>query len=96
MLNAELYERIDKLEGKVEDNIYTQDQKRINQIRLGIWDFSNSLSTCQRDLEEYEEIFDMYEEYEGLLKKYKKKNGRTTRAMENIRWHYDECRNIGH
>lgn len=96
LLNAELYERIDKLEDKVEGNIYTQDQKRINQIRLAIWDFSSTLSSRQRDMEEYEEIFDMYDEYESLLKKYKGKNGRTTRAMENIRWHYDELRNIGH
>lgn len=89
LLNADLYKRLDELEIKVDKNLYDQEQKRIKDIRSKILDFSNSLAKRERDIEEYEEIFDLDEEYIKLLGKYNMTNGRTTRAMQNIKRHYD-------
>lgn len=101
MLNADVNTRLDKMETNISnlsktvgDDRYNQDQTRIKDIRSRILDFSNSLAKRERDLDEFEDIMDLDIEYVDLLKKYGMKNGRTTRAMENIRNHYDKLRGI--
>lgn len=96
LLNGELYKRFDKLENdiyqlkeEVKQNRNDLDQNRIKDLRSRILDFSNSLAKRERDLEEFEEIFDIDLEYIELLEKNQMKNGRTSRAIENIRRYYD-------
>lgn len=90
LLTGDLSEKIDQLDSEVKRNRHDQDQNRIKDLRLRILDFSNSLSERERDIEEFEEIFDADDEYLGLLNKYSLKNGRTDRAMQNISNHYEK------
>lgn len=90
LLTGELSGKIDQLEEEVRQNRFDQDQNRIKDLRLRILDFSNSLAKRERDIEEFEEIFDADEEYLNLLKKYGLKNGRTDRAIRNIKKHYEK------
>lgn len=66
------------------------DQRLIKDLRTSILDFANSLERRERDIEEYENVFEMYEDYEKLLEKHGMVNGRTSRAMERIKSCYDK------
>lgn len=85
----EIKTEMHQLKEEVRQNRYEQDQSRIKDIRSRILDFSNSLNKRERDLEEFEEIFDLDEEYINLLNKYNEQNGRTSRAMGNIKHFYN-------
>lgn len=98
MLNGarfdELKNNIDQLQNEVKQNRLDQDKTRIKDIRSRILDFSNSLAKRERDIEEFEEIFDLDDEYIELLERYEMKNGRTDRAMDNIRRYYKNINEI--
>lgn len=98
MLNGarfdELKNDINQLQEEVKQNRFDQDKTRIKDIRSRILDFSNSLAKRERDIEEFDEIFDLDDEYIDLLKRYEMKNGRTDRAMKNIRKHYESMDEI--
>ena len=68
--------------------------RRIKDLKSEILAFSRSLKRFESDgiaedfdAEDFDHIFESYEEYEDLLTKYRMKNGKTTRAMENINKH---------
>lgn len=86
----EMQKEMSELRNEVQLNRREQDLTRIKDLRSKILDFSNSLSKRERDLEEYEEIFDLDEEYIELLKKHDMTNGRTTRAISTISQSYEE------
>ena len=81
---------IDKLDRVEKEN----DMRRIKDLKSEILAFSRSLKRFESDgiaedfdAEDFDHIFESYEEYEDLLTKYRMKNGKTTRAMENINKH---------
>ena len=98
MLNGarfdELKNNISQIQEEVKQNRLDQDKTRIKDIRSRILDFSNSLAKRERDIEEFEEIFDLDDEYIELLKRHEMKNGRTDRAMDNIRKYYGNMNGI--
>ena len=65
----------------------------IQSIRWDILDFSNQLRHGRRDIESFEHIFQIYEQYEHLLEKYHMENGRVTRAMDYITKKYHDAVN---
>lgn len=103
MLNDDTNKRIDSLEGKItvlddkiedtrkkrEEDIQKRDMERIKEIRLTILDFANCISARHRTEDECLEIFELDQEYIGLLSRYELVNGRTTKAMEKIQKYYD-------
>lgn len=83
--------KLDVIEHKVDEMERLSDKKRIKDLRFDILSFDNSISTCKFSRESYEHVmFDIYEEYEQLLKKYDKTNGRVDRAMKRINDSYDQ------
>ena len=77
--------RLNSLSDKIIDNERVTDHRRLRELRKEILDFANCMHQRGFDKEMCEEIFDSYEEYESLLVKWKEKNGRTTRAMTEIK-----------
>ena len=80
--------RLNTLSERIIDTERVSDHRRIRELRKEILDFANCMRQRGYDKEMCEEIFDSYEEYEGLLEKWKEKNGRTTRAMAEIKEYY--------
>lgn len=66
----------------------------MKDIRSRILDFSNSLGKRERDIEEFEEIFELDDEYISLLNRCCMNNGRTDRAMGNIKRYYENMKEI--
>lgn len=82
--------RVDDVTTKFDNFQNSEDARRLKDLRAKILDFSNSLYYRKRDTEEYEEFFDMCEEYEDLLELHKMTNGRTTRAKQRVERYYQE------
>lgn len=95
----EIDNRLDKMEKDIKSIGDRQvkfeqdaDEKWIQQIRTEILEFDNKITKRQFSYgrEKYEHIiFGLYPEYEALLQKYGKENGKVTRAMERINKDYD-------
>lgn len=84
----EINQKLSQLSDKIIDNEKVTDYRRMRELRRTILDFANGMSKRSYDREMCEEIFDLYEEYEGLLNKWQETNGRTTRAMDSITRYY--------
>lgn len=98
LLNGNRFDEIQKemseLKDEIKQNKREQDLTRIKDLRSRILSFASSIPKGEPELEEYEEIFDLDEEYVGLLAKYNMTNGRTTRAMSIIELSYNLVRNV--
>lgn len=84
----EINQKLSKLSDKIIDNEKTMDYRRMRELRRTILDFANGMAKRQYDKEMCDDIFDNYEEYEGLLLKWNETNGRTARAMDAINRYY--------
>jgi hypothetical protein len=103
-LNKSTTDKIDKLQKDIDDNIKNvdskinkmsedQDRYRFNNIRWEILEFGNSINNGDlHTAHEYQHIFDDYEEYEELNRKYGFKNGFIEDAIKDIKAHYDESK----
>ena len=86
-MNGDLKSHLDAVEKE-------NDMRRIKDLKSEILAFSRSLKPFEQNKvseeftsEDFDSVFESYEEYETLLSKYGMKNGKTTRAMENINKH---------
>ena len=81
----DISKRLNTLSDRIIDNERVTDHRRLRELRKEILDFANCMRQRNYDKEMCEEILDSYEEYESLLKKWGETNGRTTRAMTEIK-----------
>lgn len=95
-MNQEITEDIDGLKSDFKHEEEKRDNQRIKDLRWSILDFANSLERIVRTEDQFNHIFDIYEEYEDLIKKYKKKNGQVDRAMKKINLKYNEMYGLVH
>lgn len=93
ILTADIITKLNAIENKVDDLEKETDQTRIKDIRFQILEFDNEVTKRKFDYEReaYEHIiYDLHPEYEELLKKYGKVNGKIDRAMQRINQSYDD------
>ena len=90
-LMSDVNKRLGSFEKALKELKRQGDMDDIQSIRWDILDFSNQLRYGPRDLESFEHVFNIYEQYERLLKQYHLENGRVTRAMNHISKKYDEA-----
>lgn len=90
LLNSELLMEIDKIKSENKRIEEENDQRRIKDLRFKILDFSNSLKKRERDIEEFDIIYELHDEYGVLLKKYQLENGKVSRAMRCIDLYYNQ------
>lgn len=93
IITTEIITKLNDIEKKVDGLEREVDQNRIKDIRFQILEFDNAITRRKYDYEReaYEHvIYDLHPEYEDLLKKYGKVNGKIDRAMQRINQHYDE------
>ncbi len=83
-----LDKKFDDLNKEIKDTRKESDDRRMAQIRREILEFANHIREDQPDKEMCEEVFELHEEYETLLLRWGKHNGRTTRAMAEIEEYY--------
>ncbi len=93
-LKQTITEEIQEVNKKIDEN-------RIKEIRWQIITFANNLPSADRDMESFENIYDLHDEYEKLLDRCKLKNGKVNRAMKKIKIYYtemieQECENAHH
>jgi len=96
--NQSINEKIDDIEEeikhvaeKVDEVDMKNDQNRMKELRWTILSFANTLGDNEktRTVEEFDDIYAAYDEYEQLLTKHSMKNGRTNRAMKKVDRYYD-------
>jgi len=96
--NQSINEKIDDIEEeikhvakKVDEVDMKNDQNRMKELRWTILSFANTLGEDEktRTVEEFDDIYAAYEEYEELLNKHSMKNGRTNRAMKKVDKYYE-------
>jgi len=79
----------DKLKYQLDDITSLFVDREINSIRSRILDFeARLLEGKPASKEKFDNIFDMYCQYEAILKKYNRKNGQVELAIEMIRNEY--------
>jgi len=79
----------DKLQIQLNDITSLFVDREINSIRTRILDFeARLLEGKPASKEKFDNIFDMYCQYEAILKKYNRKNGQVELAIEMIRAEY--------
>lgn len=85
VMNKDIEDKIDKLDKKFS-------RHETDQLRRGILDFANS---CMRGeehtMEEFDNIFHDYDDYEEILKCSNMENGRIEQTMEYIKEVYRDC-----
>lgn len=91
-MNAEIIQKVEKIEKEFEDFKKEDDIEKINNIRKEIADFSLS---CQRQehhtSNEFDRIFTRVGDYHNLLKKYKMENGKIDTEVAYITKVYQSC-----
>ena len=92
VMNAEIIQKVEKLENEFQGFKKEEDIEKINNIRKEIVDFSLS---CQRHehhtRDEFDRIFERVDEYHNLLKKYEMQNGKIDIEVAYINKVYQSC-----
>lgn len=86
-LNA-INTKLEELSEKTFNTEKTADVRRMKELRKSILSFANEMKRQEYDKEMCEDIFEAHDEYDELVKKWHEKNGRTTRAMNEIMDYY--------
>lgn len=89
--DEELRQQMNKIDMTVSDVSDLIVDMKIDLIRSQILDFETRLLNGQSaSKEKFDNMFDMYEQYEKILERYKRENGQVELAMELIRSKYKE------
>lgn len=85
VMNKDIDEKIDRLDKKFS-------RHETDQLRRGILDFANSCMRGEKHtMEEFDNIFHDYDDYEEILKCSNMENGRIEQTMEYIKEVYRDC-----
>ena len=81
------------LEESVKKAVKMSEDMYIQNCRTIIIDFSHKVRTPDIWIseDEYNRVFEVYEDYEAFNRAHNRRNGQTTRAMEIIKRAYDRC-----
>lgn len=85
------YNEIQKMSNSLTDINENLIDWRITTLRWNIVDFTSGLAGGRKyNRESFEQVFDMYMQYEAILKKYKRTNEVVNESMKFIRDKYQE------
>lgn len=91
-LNADLTERLEKVESKLDDHIAESEQKELMDMRRDILDFCNACMNKRRHTkEQFKFVIKECDAYEKYIEEKHIKNGEITAAVKEIRRLFEKC-----
>ena len=91
-LNADLTERLEAVEGKLDKHITESEQKELMDMRRDILDFCNACMNHRKHTkEQFKFVIKECDTYEKYIEDNHIKNGEITAAVKEIRRIYEQC-----
>jgi len=92
-LNKEVFEKVEKIEKKLDKHIADDNKEKLEGKRRDILDFANACMNGRKHTQEqFTFIVKLCDEYDAYIEKTHEKNGEISSAIEEIRRLYVKCR----
>lgn len=92
-LNREVFNKVEKIEKKLDKHIADDNKEKLEGKRRDILDFANACMNGRKHTQEqFTFIIKLCDEYDSYIEKTHEKNGEISSAIEEIRRLYVKCR----